>query len=147
MPTIPASELVAGVRDTQDFLVYVVASDTVAGREYRVDMQKFCGNGECTCARFCKSKNVDVNGTMMTMRQALRAGAKPNEKLECRHIKRVRRYQSFVINNRIIEDREYEAEQNKAKARQSNLDKSISESNAVGELDGGQWPESDDVPF
>lgn len=132
MPTVPIEKIVSGVTDTGDFLTYEVESDRKGHTPYRVDLQKFCGNGECQCKAFTAIKDVEFNGELITKKQALLKGAIPNEKLQCKHISKAKRYLIHEVLNRIISDREKISNENKLlskKAKETRaLDKSISES-------------------
>ena len=121
MPTIPASNLVPGVTETEDFLVYYVASSQPERQPYRVDLEKFCGNGECSCPGFNLKPMVDIGGKMVTRRMALLKRAMPSPQLECPHIQRAKRYVNFVAINRIIQDREKQSYANKKAAQASTL--------------------------
>ena len=117
MPTISPSKLVPGViGDEHDLLVYYVDSRTPGEAPWRVDLQRFNGAGFCDCPDFKYRK------AKYLLRRAM-----PSESLECYHIKAAKRYFTFECLNRIIEKREYEANANKEAARQSRVDRRISE--------------------
>lgn len=161
--SIPANELFPDVEESSDFLVYFVVSETFVGRKYRVDLERGNTNGFCECKSFCAAKNIDVGGVKMTMRQALEQRAMPNEQLECKHIKRVKRYLLFKILNEIIERRNNEAENNKREARKSKLVQGVpkameeaqsgievyadSQANVAGIERQGSNSEADEHPF
>jgi hypothetical protein len=134
---IPVSELIPEVEETEDFLVYLVDSESSPGTKWRVDLQKYNANGECACKGFGSSRCINVNGVMMTRKQALELRAMPNEQLECPHISLVKRYLMFKVLNEIIERRNDEAEKNKTKARQG----------SVGKKQNKEWPDDANVPF
>lgn len=117
MPTIPATELVPGVEETEDFLVFFAESSEPGKEPYRVDKQKFCGNGDCDCPDFRVALRAGEG--RMTRRQALLKGAYPSEDLKCKHIKRVDRYLLQKVVNGAIEKRESEANANKQKAKEA----------------------------
>ena len=125
MPTVPLEKIVQGVTPTGDFLVYEVNSDRAGHTPYRIDLQKFCGNGECQCKSFTAIKDVEFNGEVITKKQALLKGAMPNEKLECKHLKKVKRYLIHEVLNRIISDREILSNENKQLSKQKAQAKSL----------------------
>ena len=132
MPTVPIEKIVSGVTATGDFLVYEVESDRKWHSPYRVDLQKFCGNGQCQCKAFTAIKDVEFNGELLTKKQALLKGAMPNEKLHCKHISKAKRYLIHEVLNRIISDREKQSYENKQLAKKAKetraLATSVSES-------------------
>lgn len=115
MPTIPVKKLVAGVNENGDFLVLYVESSRHGHEPHRVDLQKFCGHGQCDCEDFCVALRAS-DGTK-TKRQMMIDGAIPHASLECKHIRRAKRYLLQKVLNRIIEDRDIEANENKQKAK------------------------------
>lgn len=102
MPTIPANQLVDGVAEHPDFLVFLVESRTEGVLPHRVDLQRYNANGFCDCDNF-KYK----------MNPALADGAMPQPALECWHIKQAKRYLLFKVLNAVVEEREKQAEKNK----------------------------------
>ena len=117
MPTINPRKLVPGVTpDQHDLLVYYVDSRTPGEEPWRVDLFKFCANGECKCQQFC------FRLLKYLVRRAL-----PSLRLECYHIQQAKRYFTFECLNRIIENREREAAQNKAEAKARRVDRSVQE--------------------
>jgi hypothetical protein len=115
MPTININKLFNDVAQDADFLVLYVKSRRPGHLPWRIDKQKFCGNGECQCEHFTAS--LTVNNKTMTMRQALKAGALPSEKLKCYHIKRADQYLLQKMLNAVIEQREKLANENKQAAK------------------------------
>jgi hypothetical protein len=107
MPTIPPEQLSPGVEETSDFLVFLVASSRPEIEPHRVDLQTYCGNGSCTCEHF-----------KFKLSKFLIRRAMPDETLECRHIKRAKRYLYYKFVNRLMEDREMESHANKIEARE-----------------------------
>jgi hypothetical protein len=144
VPTIPLKRLIPGVRaDEFDLLIYWVESRTPGQPERRVDLQKFCGAGHCSCEDF------KFNKSKFLLKRAMPA---PN--LECWHIQQARRYFSFECLNRVIEKREYEAQQNKAAAKARYLARRVPEAESEVEQPGAGTPgpaagvgEDNDCPF
>ncbi len=117
MPTVPIDQTCPGVTESGDFLVFRVASQRPGHAAHRVDLQKFCANGHCTCEDFTIAKRTEFRGKLMTKHQALLAGAIPSPALECKHIQRAKRFVTFCLLNRMIEDRERKTRENKATAQ------------------------------
>ena len=109
MPTVAVNKIVSGVTPTGDFLCYEVESDNPKITPYRVDLQMFCGNGKCDCPSFLIGKDGK--------HRQLKKGAIPNEILECKHIKKARRYFAFECLNRLIQVREEISNDNKKAAK------------------------------
>lgn len=58
---------------------YVVDSHSRTGVQHAVELEHYNGNGSCTCENFS-----------FALERHLRGGAKPCDKLRCRHIKEAR---------------------------------------------------------
>ena len=115
MPTIPLQKLVGGVSENGDFLVFYVASSRPEIEPHRVDLQRYNGNGSCDCENFQYKK-----------RPLLEKRAMPAEILECKHIKRAKRYLLWKVLNKMIETREDQSNANKEKAAQTRaMDRSV----------------------
>ena len=114
MPTIPLAKLFPEVSPLEDFLCFEVASRTPGKDAHRVDMQRFCGHGACTCE--------DFNLSRKQKHYHLKSGAMPAEWLECWHIKQVGRYLRYQLTNALIEAREKATNENKAKAKKGTMD-------------------------
>ena len=142
MPTLQISKLVEGVTENGDLLVFNVESSNPVNPPYRVDLQKFCGNGDCDCPNFRTA--LTVNEKTMTKRQALVKGAMPSPSLECKHIRRAKRYWNFKTLNRVIENREREANENKERAKARTMGNSVPE--AAREVETDDW-HREDPPF
>jgi hypothetical protein len=110
----------------------------------------FAGSGKCSCENF----NIGKDGK----HRQLKAGAMPNESLECYHIKRARRYLAFKVIGAAIAERERIANENKTEAKTRRMDSRISEPARPADEAGGRAPASavepkspewvgDDVPF
>lgn len=117
MTTLPLSRLVPGITpDPDETLVFWVESDSDPwAAPYRVDLTCYSGNGKCDCVDFATRRNGD-----------LVRGECPCLRLECKHIRRARRYLSFQIINRIIEQKTEEGNANKQKAKASQLANRVS---------------------
>ena len=115
MPTLPVERLVAGVHENGDFLVFYVDSSRPAHEPHRVDLQKFCGNGDCDCEDF-RIRLSQAEGTK-TKRVMMLKGAIPHPSLECKHIRRAKRYLLQKVLNKLIEDRDKKANENKLQAK------------------------------
>jgi hypothetical protein len=113
MPTIPPEQLVPGVTQDEDFLVFHVRSSRPNIPPHRVDLQRYHGAGVCTCEDF-----------VMRKAKKLAERAMPHPSLECVHIRQAKRYLLFKILNGVIEERENRANENKAKAS-SHMGKSL----------------------
>lgn len=119
MPVVPLSKSTPGVEENGDFLVFYVQSSRPGHEPHRVDLQKFCGNGDCDCENFSLATVVEIKGRKVTKRFALTKGAMPSPSLECKHIRRAKRYLLFKVLNRLISDRESQANANRQKAPQA----------------------------
>jgi hypothetical protein len=117
MPTVPITRTCPGVEPRGDFLVFNVASSSPGTPDYRVDLQKFCGHGECDCPNFRLALSVDWQGRKITKLAAMLNGAIPSAALECKHIRFAKRYLLFRFLNELIESREKEANDNKKQAQ------------------------------
>ena len=126
MPTIPLAKLFPEVSPLEDFLCFEVASRTPGKDAHRVDMQRFCGHGACTCE--------DFNLSRKRKHHHLKSGAMPAEWLECWHIKQVGRYLRYQLTNALIEAREKATNENKAKAKKGTLDHLGETSAGAGEV-------------
>ena len=139
MPTVALKKLVEGVEENGDFLVFYVESSQHGNPPYRVDLQKFCGNGDCDCPNFSLAKLIEQKGVKVSKRLALTKGAMPCPALECKHIRRAKRYLLFKVLNRLIEDREKETKALKEATGKdiASLQGGISRTQAVAAPAGG----------
>jgi hypothetical protein len=133
MTPLPLNQLVPGVRpDPDETLIYWVESDSQPWAEpYRVDLTAYRGHGNCRCMDFCCRKDCK-----------LLRGAEPSTHLECRHIRKARRYLSFQVINAIIEQKQKAANENKqrAKDKASHLAASVPQASATAAT---SYPEPD----
>lgn len=89
------SQLVDGVEPVPgESLVYLVKSHSRPDVIHRVDLGCYCGAGRCGCEHFATKINPK-----------LRDGTKPAPYLECRHIRKARRYLAIEVAQRIIEQK------------------------------------------
>jgi len=89
---IPISQLVPGVKATEDNLVFLVQSESNPSAWHRVDLACYSGFGVCACQRFHFFFNKKIKGAPV-----------PTEKMECKHITQARRYLAFVVAQRLIQ--------------------------------------------
>jgi hypothetical protein len=96
-----ATEMVPGVRATEEFLVFEVDSDINPERVYRVDLSLWWGLGKCSCEDFCCRVEPRL------------AEGKFSGRTTCKHLDRVHRLLAIGMAQGAIErrsDKEYEAE-------------------------------------
>lgn len=91
---IPLSQLVPGVRQTEDNLVFLVQSNSRPNVWHRVDLACYSGHGACQCEVFQFSLNKKIKSAPI-----------PTEKHECPHITAARRYLAFAVAQRLIQMR------------------------------------------
>lgn len=91
---IPLADLAPGVRDTDDSLIVEVQSTSRPRVWHRVDLSAYSGFGHCMCEVF----QLRLNGHV-------RQAPVPREAMECRHIRKARRYLALAVAQRIIQQR------------------------------------------
>lgn len=103
------SQLVDGVQPVPgESLVYLVQSKSRPSVIHRVDLGCYCGTGRCGCEHFATKLNPKI-----------RDGAMPAPYLECRHIRKARRYLAIEVAQRIIEQKLKATNENRRKNHHS----------------------------
>ena len=83
---IALSQLVPGVKPTDDLLVYLVQSDSRPSLWHRVDMACYSGFGGCSCESF-----------QFSLEGKIKRSPYPEPKHECPHIDAARRYLAIMV--------------------------------------------------
>lgn len=91
---IPLSDLVPGVRSTDDNLVLEVQSATRPRVWHRVDLAAFSGFGACSCQAY-----------QFGIQKRVRKARIPLAVLECPHLPQARRYLAILVAQRLIQQR------------------------------------------
>jgi hypothetical protein len=137
MTTIPPWEAVPGVeKDPDETEVYHVESFSTPGNPYRVDMTCYRGNGRCTCPDFELRKMGK-----------LERGAEPSRAMQCKHIRAVREYQSYLhtFAETTIKERATNAIRKENQARKldncarSEIAATLAATATVSQLKEGSW--------
>lgn len=83
-------------------LRYLVHSSSQPGAKHLVDLAAYNGFGRCMCSDFATRKNPK-----------LRDGARPGGFLECKHLRKARRFLAIEVAQQIIKQRQWAANQNR----------------------------------
>lgn len=98
MPVPKPHTWVHGVQETDDKLVYLVASDRSGEAPHRVDMEAFGGFGECNCWDFVTRRDGEPS-----RKDRLRAGERTLGCM-CKHLQRAHLFNSVKFNCLVLRE-------------------------------------------